>query len=134
MCDAFLCVCESPAEDTTINPCESNMDLVLSKLEKDTSAVFTWFQNNYLKANSGKSHLLTTSDNVLHINVRENQLSSRKYEEHVSYTNRPFEDHLLNIVKQVNQKRHALARISKCTPQKKSRTTMKASVTSQFAY
>ena len=43
------------------------MDLVLSKLEKDTSTVFTWFQNNYLKVNSGKSHLLTTSGNVLHV-------------------------------------------------------------------
>ena len=51
------------------------MDLVLSNLEKGTSTVFTWFQNSYLKANSGKSHLLTTSDNV-----KGNQLSSSKSE------------------------------------------------------
>ena len=57
------------------------MDLVLSKLEKDSSTVSTWFQNNYLKANSGKSHLLTTSDNIQYINVGENHLSSSKYEE-----------------------------------------------------
>ena len=57
------------------------MDLVLSKLEKGTSTVFTWFQNNYLKANSGKSHLLTKSNNIQHINVKGNQLSSRKSEE-----------------------------------------------------
>ena len=37
-----------------------------------TSTVFTWFQNNYLKANNGKSHLLT-SENVQHINVWRNQ-------------------------------------------------------------
>ena len=37
--------------------------------------------NNYLKANSGKSHLLTTSDNIEHINFGGNQLGSSKYEE-----------------------------------------------------
>ena len=85
MCDLFLCDYETNiidyTDDTTLYVCESNMDLVLSKLEKDTSTVFTWFQNNYLKANSGKSHLLTTSNNIQHINVEGNQLSSSKSEE-----------------------------------------------------
>ena len=61
MCYLFLCNCESNiinyADDTTLYTCEPNMDLVLSKLEKDAFTVFTWFQKNYLKANSGKSHL-----------------------------------------------------------------------------
>ena len=73
MCDLFLCDCETNiinyADDTTLFTCEPNMDLALIKLEKDTSKVFTWFQNSYLKANSGKSHLLTTSDNIQHIDV-----------------------------------------------------------------
>ena len=97
------------------------MDLVLSKLEKDTSTVFTWLQNNYLKANSGKSHLLTTSDNVQHINVGGNQLSSRKYKELLGVLidqKLTFENRLLNIVQKANQKLHALARICKYMPQK----------------
>ena len=73
MCNLFLCDCETNiinyADDTTLYACEPNMDFELSKLEKDTSTVFTRFQNNYLKANSGKPHLLTTSDNIQHINV-----------------------------------------------------------------
>ena len=94
------------------------MDLVLSKLEKNTSTVFTWFQNNYLKVNSGKSHLLTTSDNIQHININigGNQLSSSKYEELLGILidhKLAFENQLLNIVQKVNQKLHALARISK---------------------
>ena len=44
----------------------------MSKLEKDAFTIFTLFQN---KANSGKSNLLTTSDNVVHINVGGNQLN-----------------------------------------------------------
>ena len=85
MCDLFLCDCESNiinyADSTTLYACEPNMDFVLSKFEKDTSTVFTWFQNNYLEANRKKSHLLTTSDNILHIKVEGNQISSSKYEE-----------------------------------------------------
>ena len=124
MCDLFLCDCASKiinyAGDTTLYACEPNMDLVLSKLEKDTSAVFTWFQNIYLKANSGKSHLLTISDNVRHINVGGNQLSSSKYEELLGVLidhKLTFENHLLNIIQRVNQKLHALARRSKYMPQ-----------------
>ena len=44
------------------------------------------------------------------------------------------EDHLVYIVQKINQKIHALARISKYMPQKKLRITRKAFVTSQFAY
>ena len=141
MCNLFLSDCETNVinyvDDTTLYACEPNMDLELSKLEKDTSTVFTWFQNNYLKANSGKSHLLTTSDNIQHINVGVNQLSSSKYEELLGILidhKLTFENHLLNIVQKVNQKLQALARISKYIPRKKLRIIMKAFVSSQFAY
>ena len=73
MCDLLLCDSKSKiinyADNTTLYVCEPNMDLVLSKLEKDASAVSTWYQNNYLKANRAKSYLLGTSDNVPHINI-----------------------------------------------------------------
>ena len=85
MCNFFLCDCETNiinyADDTTLYACEPNMDLVLSKREKNTSTVFTCFQNNYLNANSRKSHLLATSNNIQHINAGGNQVSCSKYEE-----------------------------------------------------
>ena len=141
MCDLFLCDCETNiinyADDTTLYACEPNIDLVLSKLEKDTSTVFTWFQNNYLKVNSGKSQLFTTSDNIQHINVGGNHLGSSKHEELLDILTDhqlTFEKHLLNIVQKFNQKLHALARISKFMPWKKLRIIMKAFLSSQFAY
>ena len=141
MCDLFLCDCKTNiinyADDTTLYACEPNVDLVLSKLEKDTSTVFTGFQNNYLKVNSGKSHLLTISDNIQHIYVGGNRLSSSKYEELLGILidhKLTFKIHLLSIVQKVNQKLHALARISKHMPQKKLRIIMKAFISSQFAY
>ena len=141
MSDLFLCDCESKiinyADGTTFYACERNIDLVLSKLEKGTSAVFTWFQNNYLKTNSRNSHLLAIYDNVQYMNVGRNQLSSSKYKELLGILidyKLTFENHLLIIVQKVNQKLHALARISNYMPQKKLRITMKAFVSSQFAY
>ena len=141
MCDLFLCDCETNminyADDTTLYDCEKNMDLVLNKLEKDTSTVFTWFQNNYLKANSGKSHLLTTSDNIQHINVWGNQLSSSKFKELLGILldhKLIFENYLLNIVQNINQKLHAMAKISKCISRKKMRIILKTFASSQLAY
>ena len=66
--------------------------------------------------------LLRTSDNIQDINVEENQLSSSKSEELLGILidhKLTFENHLLNIVQKVNQKLHALARISKYMPRKK---------------
>ena len=46
--DPFLCDCKTNiinyADGTTLYACEPNMDLILSKREKDTPTVFTWFQ------------------------------------------------------------------------------------------
>ena len=63
--------------------------------------------------------------------------SKSKYEERLGVLidhKLTFENHLLNIIQKVNKKLHALARISKYMPQKKLRITMKAFVSSQFAY
>ena len=132
VCVCDLCDCEadiiSYPDDTTVYACGPNMDLVLSKLEKDTSTVFTWFQNNYLKANSEKSYLLITFDNV-----SRNELSSSKYEGLLGILidyKLTIENHLLNIVQKINQKLHTLASISKNMPQKKLRIAMKAFVIS----
>ena len=108
-CDHFLCDCETNvvnyADNTILYASEPNMDFLLSKLEKDKSTVFTWFQNNYLKANSLKSHLLSTSDNIQHINVGGSQLSSSKYEKLLGILidhKLTFENYLVNIVQKVD--------------------------------
>ena len=118
MWDLFLCNCESNiinfGDGTSLYACEPNMDLVLSKLERNTSTVFRWFQNSYLKANSRKSHFLTTSENVQHFNVGGNQLNSRKYKELLGVLidhKLTFGNHLLNIIQKVNQKLLALSNI-----------------------
>ena len=69
--------------------------------------------DNYLKANSGKSHVMLTIDNKLKINVKGSLISNEKIVKLLGVTvdNKFFfEPHLNLVCKKVSQKFHALAR------------------------
>ena len=106
----FLCDCESNIinynDNTSLHACEPNMDLVLSKLEKGTSATFKWFQNNYLKVTRRKNNSLGINSLVAsnHGNSKYEELLGILIEHKLT-----FENHVLNIVEKINQKLHALA-------------------------
>ena len=48
------------------------------KLESESLILFEWFHDNYLKANSGKSHVMLRTDNKLKINVKGIPTSDKK--------------------------------------------------------
>ena len=47
------------ADDTTIFACDSDMCSILKSLEENVSLLSIWFENNYMKMNEDKSHLLS---------------------------------------------------------------------------
>ena len=47
-------------------------------LESESLILFEWFHDNYLKANSCKSHVMLTTDNKLRINVKGSPISNEK--------------------------------------------------------
>ena len=51
---------------------------VQRKLESENLKLFEWFHGNYLKANSGKSHVMLTIDNKLKINIKNSPISNEK--------------------------------------------------------
>ena len=51
---------------------------VQRKLESESLMLFEWFHDNYLKASSGKSDVMLTTDNKLKINVKGSPLSNEK--------------------------------------------------------
>ena len=55
MKDAEIC---NHANDTTIFACGSDLGSVLGSLEGDAALLSLWFENNYMKMNEDKSHLL----------------------------------------------------------------------------
>ena len=66
------------ADDATLCGCEKNLFDVQRKLESESFILFKWFHDNYLKANSGKSHVILTTDNKLKINVTGSSISNEK--------------------------------------------------------
>ena len=73
--DLFLFMAECNvayyADDTTLRACEKELSDVQRKLESESLILFEWFRgDSYLKANSGKSHIMLTTDNKLKINVK----------------------------------------------------------------
>ena len=56
-------------DDTTLYACEKNLYDVQRKLASESLILFEWFHDNYLKANSGKSHVMLTTDNKLKVDV-----------------------------------------------------------------
>ena len=51
---------------------------VQRKLESESLMLFEWFHDNCLKASSGKSDVMLTTDNKLKINVKGSPLSNEK--------------------------------------------------------
>ena len=48
------------ADDTTPYSCAEDMSAVITKLQRITNKIFSWFENNHVKANPGKCHILLT--------------------------------------------------------------------------
>ena len=65
-------------DDTTLYACEKKLYDVKRKLESESLILFELFHDNYLKANSGKSHVMLTADNKLKINVKGSLISNEK--------------------------------------------------------
>ena len=98
-----------------------------------------WFQDNYLKMNEDKCHLLITNqnDSCISVNIGNETISNRNSEKLLGITidnNLNFTEHISTICKKVSLKLHALARISKLMSTEKLRTIMKAFIESQFGY
>ena len=62
LCDLFYILEDldiaSYADDTTIYTVYEKKESFISALETSSSLVFSWFNNNFMKANNDKSHLI----------------------------------------------------------------------------
>ena len=65
-------------DDTSLYACEKKLYDAQRKLASESLILFEWFHDNYLKANSGKSYVMLTTDNKLKINVKDIPTSDKK--------------------------------------------------------
>ena len=125
------------ANDTTPFVCNLNLGVVLTLLEECSELVIAWFQNNYMKLNTDKCHLLVAGHKFEHTWVRVGP--DKIWEDHsvkllgVSIDNElNFDKHVLSIIKKLNSKLSALSRLTKFMTLQKKKTLYKAFVKSQF--
>lgn len=48
------------ADNTTFFSCDLNLKIVMERLEHDIELYMEWFENNYMKLNENKCHLLVS--------------------------------------------------------------------------
>ena len=54
----IVCSVCNYTDDSTLFVCNKNLDFVLNELEQNSNIAIYWLQNNYMKMNSDKCHLL----------------------------------------------------------------------------
>ena len=127
------------ADGTTPFVCDLELEVVLTQLEECSELMIAWFQNNYMKLNTDKCHLLVARHKFECTWVRVGP--DKIQEDHsikllgVSIDNDlNFDKHVLSIIKKANSKLSALSRLTKFMTLQKKRTLHKVFVESQFKY
>ena len=127
------------ADDTTIFACGSDLVSVLESLEGDAALLSLWFENNYMKMNEDKSHLLVfgNKDNEVTVNISGSLIKESDEEKLLGVTldkTLNFKTHVNNLCKKASQKLHALARVSRYMDKPQLELTMTSFVMSHFSY
>ena len=86
-----------------------------NKLEKSSSVLFKWFNDNYTNVHSDKSQFLISDNKKGIINIDNDSINTEDVHELLGIIIEPkltFENRIDKLYKKVSQKLYALARIS----------------------
>ena len=97
----------SYADDTTTYETEENSEYVIYNLEVLGNTLLNWFNNNSMKANPGKYHILSSGNDSGKITAGKETISNSKCEKHLgikidSHLN--FKEHIESLCKKASQK------------------------------
>ena len=141
LCDLFYFLADvavpSYADNSTHYSASKTNDLVIKELEHLSKVPFKWFDSNYMKTNSGKSHILFSGNDKASTNIDDNIILSENKNELLGInldSNFSFEDHINNFSEKASRKLNALARGAPYMCLEKRKTVTKAFVISQFGY
>ena len=123
----------SYADDTTIYPVSKKKESVIRALETSSSMLFGWFKNNFMNANSDKSHLIMSCAEATTAMIDGLPTNSSKTEVLLGITidhELKFDDHVNHLCKKASLKRNALGRIAPFMNVSKKRIIMKSFIES----
>ena len=137
----FVLSCEACdfADDTTPFVSDLNLEIVLEKLEENAEICNDWFDNNYMKMNPEKSHLLVSGNKSEHMwaKVGEDTIWETNEVKLLGVnidSNLKFDKHTEYICQKANAKLTALSRMCKFLNLNQRRVLFKAFFESQFKY
>ena len=125
------------ADDSTSYNADKNVESVVNNLENSSSILFEWLNDNYMKVNTGKSHLLVSGNVRSKAKIDNNYIESEKEQVLLGITidsNLTFENHINNICKKASQKLNALVRVASYMNMQRRIIIMKSFVRSPFGY
>ena len=125
------------ADDNTPYVIADDINGVIKPLEQTSKALFEWFENNLLKSNADKRHLLVSSSDAVNLRVSEYEIKNSECEKllRVNFDNKLiFEKHINDICRKASRKIYALAIIIPYMDLSKRRMVMNAFFNSQFNY
>ena len=128
------------ADDTTIYSCESNIDSVIIKLERDLQEVLEWYTANGMSANPSKFQIMFLGlkrKNKLCLNINGQLITQSEHVKLLGVTidnSLKFDTHVQSICKKANQKLYAFGRLRPYLGSDKSKLLLNAVVLSNFSY
>ena len=126
------------ADDNTPFATAHDNESVIKIIEHDSAVLLQWLENNVVKANPGKSHLLLSSKKThLYALINNFKITNSKSEILLGITfdnELKFTEHVSNLCINATNKLHALVRISHYMNTDQKRIIMKAFIQSQFGY
>ena len=141
MCDLFYILentdISSYVDDNTLYSAQKNRETVINIIETLSQVFLNLFSDNFMKANSGKSHFLMIGTETTHANVDGCMTKSSQKEILFAInlnSELKFEDYANVMCRKASQKLYALARIAPFMDLKQRRNIMKAFVESQCGY
>ena len=134
LCDLFYLLEDldiaSYADDTTIYT-------VKNTLESSSLPLFTWFNNNFKKANSDKSHIFLrcSEPSTALIDGSSNESNTKQILLEITIErDSKFGEHVNNLCKKACQKLNTFVRLAPFMNVDKKRMIMKSFIESQFGY
>ena len=127
----------SYADDNTPYVIADNIDGVIKSLEEASEILFKWFNDNLMKINADKCHLLVSTNNTVKIKIANFDITNSKSEKllGVKFDHKlSFDDHISKLCKKASRKIHALSRVASYINISKRSIFINAFFKSHFSY
>ena len=139
--DLFLFVSDigiaNYADNNTPHVTNKHLETVLKDPGQGSDALLKWFTDNLLTSNPEKYHLLVSTNEKMHLNVGEIEISNSKCEKLLGIkidSKLLFDGHVKSLCKKASQKLNALSRVAYQLDFNQRKLLLNAFITSQFSY